>query len=131
MSPDVIVQVVGRLFAGAGRRHDEVTLQAWHEALEPERDDDAVPSAIEYLRSLGPNEAPNVSAYLAVLRSRARRRSLNRRGLPEDTSPITDADQAKANIARLRNTLAQHPIKHLDDELGTSARRRRHRRETA
>lgn len=117
MTPEVVVQVVGRLYAGAGRRHDEITLQAWHEALRQETDNDAIESAVEYLRELGPSEAPNIATYIATMRRRARRRTLEQPALPAPAARETPRPEAQANIDRLRKQLRSTPIKRVDDAL--------------
>lgn len=108
MNKTQVAQVVTRIYTAAGRRAAETDFATWAEMLDDltASDEEARQAVVAFVRGLSPSELVNIAAFRATLNGILKRRNdamAEKRGLA--AMPATTPDEAKANVARLREML--------------------------
>jgi hypothetical protein len=113
MNGETIAGIVARLYESVGRKASDLTYEVWHEQLAPLLDDElGVVTARQLVGTVDNNGFPVTPAQF---RQHYHRLASRRPALPPVEGRIPPVAEAKANIARLRDLLGEHPIKRPED----------------
>lgn len=112
-----VAEVVTALFAAAGRRVSELDYEVWGNAISDVRDELVDPTVDQLIREVDLREHFPTPALFRQTSRQIATRIDDQWSLPEPSSRITPPDEAKRNIAKLRQILKDKPItKRVPDE---------------
>lgn len=110
MTTEAVVQLVTGLYAAAGRTMGEVELAVYAKVLEHVPDDVGLEAGEALWAHVSWETPPSPRRVLDAVQSVHRRRQKLVPALTDATGPPVSAEQAKANLARIRSmTLPPRP----------------------